>query len=81
MFATIEQIAYLQELTDTADIVKTRHPSLIPQGLYRTKWEFGISKKEAGLRIQMYRRILESCPPCTLPRRSRKVADTDDLPM
>ena len=78
MLATIKQINYLQHLTDRAQFIKLRHPSLIPDGLYHTKWDINMTSEQAGLRIQMYRTILERCDAILFPR--KKVAENEDLP-
>ena len=61
MLATKRQIAYLQSLTDRAEYIRQRHPSLIPQGLYHRVWDVGMTSERAGLTIQMYRNILDKC--------------------
>ena len=50
MFATKRQVAYLNHLSDRAEFIKMRHPSLIPQGLMRETYQFGmLSSEKAGL--------------------------------
>ena len=78
MLATKKQIAYLQNLADRAQFIKTRHPSLIPQGLMHTKFQLGLTTEEVGLRIQMYRNIVESAHEIMYPR--KKVTENEDLP-
>ena len=78
MLATIKQIEYLQHLTDRAQFIKMRHPSLIPQGLMHRKWDIGMTSEKAGLRIQMYRNILDKADAILFPR--KKVAENEDLP-
>lgn len=60
MLATRRQIDYLQHLTDRADYLKWRHPSLIPAGLYHQKWDIGMTSERASLMIEFYRNIVES---------------------
>ena len=78
MLATTKQIAYLQHLADRAEFIKMRHPSLIPQGLMHTKFQLGLTTEQAGLRIQMYRNILDNCNTILYP--AKKKAETEDLP-
>jgi len=78
ILASRAQIAYLQRMTDEADLIKMRHPSLIPQGLMHRRWEFGLSRERAGLYIQMYRSILSKCPSFLF--RLKRTEDADDLP-
>ena len=59
MLATTKQIRLLQDLTDRAEVIRGRHPSLIPSGLYHTKWDAGMSSEKASLRIQFYMSILD----------------------
>ena len=59
MLATKRQIEYLQHLTDRAEYIKQRHPALIPQGLYHTRWGFGMTSDIASARIDFYKAILE----------------------
>ena len=68
MYATEKQIDYLNSLSDRAQRIKRAHPSLIPMGLYPQKFELGLTKEEAGLRIQMYKSILAKCD-LVLPKR------------
>ena len=79
MLATLRQIQYLQLLADRTEYIKERHPSLIPQGLMHTKWDIDMTSEKAGLRIQMYRSILNQADAILHPW--KKVAETDDLPM
>ena len=58
MLATERQIKYLQHLTDRAEFIKMRHPSLIPAGLYHTRWG-GMTSDMASKRIDYYNAILE----------------------
>jgi hypothetical protein len=58
MLATQKQIAYLQALTDKAEAIRRRHPSLIPLGLYHTVWGMGMTSEKASLKIQFYQSIL-----------------------
>lgn len=78
MLATKNQIAHLQRLTDRAEFIKMRHPSLIPQGLMHTKWDINMTSENAGLRIEMYRNILNQCDLVLYPH--KKVTETEDLP-
>ena len=78
MLSTKKQIAYLQNLTDRAEHIKQRHPSLIPQGLMHQVWDISLTSEQAGLRIQMYRHILEQADLQLYPH--KKVAETEDLP-
>lgn len=78
MLATLKQINYLQDLADRAQFIKMRHPSLIPQGLEHTRFELGMTSEKAGLRIQMYRSILDKANAILYPR--KKVAENEDLP-
>ena len=76
--ATSKQIAYLQHLTDKAEYYKMRHPSVIPDGLYHRKWELGITSKQAGLYIQMYKSILTKAYATLFPAKTSKIEG--DLP-
>lgn len=58
MLATRKQIEYLQSLTDRAERIKQRHPSLIPMGLYYKKWDIGMTSERAGHTIDYYKAIL-----------------------
>lgn len=78
LLATNKQIAYLQALADRADHIKTRHPSLIPQGLDHIRWELGITSHKASLCIQFYREILNKADAILHP--TPKLADNEDLP-
>ena len=78
MLATIRQINYLQHLADRAQNIKERHPSLIPQGLMHTQFRLGLTSDQAGLRIQMYRSILDQADAVLYPH--KKVAENEDLP-
>ena len=78
LLATNKQIAYLQALADKADFIKTRHPSLIPQGLSHIRWELGITSEKASLCIQFYNAILNKADAELHP--TKKVAETEDLP-
>ena len=79
IFATKSQIALLNHLSDRSEFIKMRHPSLIPQGLMRTRYEFGLTSEKAGLLIQMYRSILNQCDLVLYPWRKR-AALNEDLP-
>ena len=59
MLATNKQIKLLQDLADRAEVIRTRHPSLIPCGLYHAKWDSSMTSEKASLRIQFYRSILD----------------------
>lgn len=59
MLATRKQVTYLQDLTDKAEAIRRKHPSLIPSGLYHTKWGEGMTSEKASLRIQFYQSILD----------------------
>jgi len=78
MLATIKQINYLQHLADRAQFIKMRHPSLIPQGLMHTQFSLGLTSDQAGLRIQMYRSILDQADAVLYPR--KKVSENEDMP-
>ena len=78
MLATINQIAYLQHLTDRAEHIKMRHPSLIPQGLMHQVWEMGMTSEKASARIDYYNAILRQCDLVLYPR--KKVAENEDMP-
>lgn len=68
MYATQAQIDFLNKLSNRAQAIKKYHPALIPQGLYPQTFELGLTKEEAGLRIQMYKSILAKCD-LVLPKR------------
>lgn len=78
ILATTKQIAYLQVLADKAEHIKSRHPSLIPQGLHHIRWELGITSEKASRCIQFYNEILRKADLQLHP--IRKVAETEDLP-
>lgn len=79
ILATNKQIAYLQNLADRCDIIKMRHPSLIPQGLMHIRWsEQGVTSDKASLCIQFYNEILRKAEEILHP--TEKVAVTEDLP-
>ena len=59
MLATKKQLTYLQSLTDKAEAIRLRHPSLVPLGLYHTVWGMGMTSEKASLRIQFYQSILD----------------------
>ena len=59
MLATQKQLTYLQALTDKAEAIRQRHPSLIPLGLYHKVWGMGMTSEKASLRIQFYQSILD----------------------
>ena len=59
MLATRKQIDYLQDLTDKVCALKQRHPSLVPSGMYHTKWDEGMTSEKASLRIQFLQSILD----------------------
>jgi hypothetical protein len=61
MLATKRQIAYLQSLTDRAEYIRQRHPSLIPQGLYHRTWDIGMTSEKASARIDYYNAIITRC--------------------
>lgn len=79
MLATLKQIHYLQALADRAQFIKTRHPSLIPQGLMHRKFDIDMTSEQAGLRIQMYQNILDKAHYEMYPS-LRKAKETEDLP-
>ena len=74
MLATIKQIAYLQHLTDRAESIKMRHPSLIPQGLMHTHWDIDMTSDKASARIDYYNAILSACDTILFPH--MKVAES-----
>lgn len=78
MLATLKQIAYLQHLTDRAEFIKMRHPSLIPQGLVHKVWDMGMTSDQASARIDYHKAILAQADAILFPH--KKVADTEDLP-
>lgn len=78
MLATTKQIAYLQQLTDRAEHIKMRHPSLIPQGLMHTHWDIDMTSERASARIDYYKAILHDCDLALYP--SKKVAENEDMP-
>lgn len=78
ILATTKQIQYLQVLADKAEYIKTRHPSLIPQGLDHIRWELGITSDKASRCIQFYNEILRKADLILNP--TPKVAETEDLP-
>lgn len=79
ILATNKQIAYLQNLADRCDIIKMRHPSLIPQGLMHIRWsEQGVTSDKASLCIQFYKEILAKADLQLHPQ--TKVAVIEDLP-
>lgn len=78
ILATSKQIAYLQTLADRAEIIKTKHPSLIPQGLYYQRWELGITSDRASRCIQFYREILANADLQLNPQ--SKMAQIEDMP-
>ena len=78
ILATNKQIAYLQVLADKAEHIKSRHPSLIPQGLFHIRWELGITSEKASRCIQFYNEILRKADMELHPR--NRVAETEDLP-
>ena len=80
MLATIEQIAYLNDMAKRADLLKMRHPSLIPQGLMKETYELGLNSEYAGLLIQMYRSILDKAHSTLYGRKKAKRVE-DDLPL
>lgn len=77
--ATMKQLRYLQDLADRTEIIRLRHPSLVPQGLTHTTFQYGMTSEKAGLRIQMYRNILDACFAELHPKKE-KATDTEDLP-
>ena len=79
MLATKTQISYLQHLTDRAQFIKMRHPSLIPDGLYHTKWDIGMTSEKASMRIGYMSAILDRADAILF--RKPKVAHNEDLPM
>lgn len=76
--ATTKQIKYLQDLTDKAEFIKTRHPSLIPQGLMHHKWEMNLTSERATLTIQFYQSILDRADKELHPW--KKLRENEDLP-
>lgn len=78
ILATRRQIDYLQVLADKAERIKTRHPSLIPQGLEYIRWEDNwVSSDKASRCIQFYLSILANAEIVLHPA---PVAVTEDLP-
>lgn len=78
MLSTKKQIAYLQHLTDRAENIKQRHPSLIPQGLMHTHWDIDMTSERASARIDYYKAIIAKCEQALFPW--KKVAENEDLP-
>ena len=78
--ATTKQIQYLQSLTDKAERIKQKHPSLIPLGLMYRKWTLDLTSEQVGLRIQMYNKILQNCYRILYPYLFKQIADSEDLP-
>jgi hypothetical protein len=78
MLATRKQIAYLQQLTDKAELIRTCHPSLIPQGLVYTRWDIDMTSEKASARIDYYKAIIAKCDLVLFPR--KKVAENEDMP-
>lgn len=78
MLSTKKQIAYLQHLTDRAENIKQRHPSLIPQGLMHQVWGIDMTSEKASARIDYYNAILRQCDLVLYPH--KKVAENEDLP-
>ena len=78
MLSTKKQIAYLQHLTDRAESIKQRHPSLIPQGLMHQVWEMGMTSEKASARIDYYNAILAQADAILFGRKI--VAINEDLP-
>ena len=78
MLATPKQIAYLQDLTDRAEYIRLRHPSIIPQGLAHTTWTTAMTSDKAHARIDYYKAILDSAYFALYPW--RRLAEKEDLP-
>ena len=78
LLATKKQLAYLQHLTDEAEHIKLRHPSLIPAGITHTNWEPGMTSDKASARISYYNAILNQAHAILFP--AKKVAVNEDLP-
>lgn len=78
MLATTKQIAYLQQLTDKAELIRTCHPSLIPQGLMHHVWDIDMTSEKASARIDYYKAILAQCELVLFP--AKKVAENEDMP-
>jgi len=78
ILATNKQIAYLQVLADKAEHIKSRHPSLIPQGLHHIQWDLGITSEKASNCIKFYQSIISKADLELHPR--NRVAETEDLP-
>jgi len=74
--ATNKQIQYLQDLADRAERIRTKHPSLIPQGLTYQRWELGITSEKASLCIRFYTEIINKAETELHP-----VQLTEDLPV
>ena len=79
ILATNKQIQYLQDLADRAESLRTKHPSLIPQGLYYIRWELGITSDKASRCIQFYNEILNKADMQLNPQ--TKVAQNEDMPL
>ena len=80
MLATKKQLDYLQALADDAEHIKVRHPSLIPDGLYHTKWRnnYHLTSEGASLRIQFYLSILGKAHSVLFP--TKKMSIKEDIP-
>ena len=79
MLATTKQISYLQDLADKAQVMKGRHPSLLPLGLYPQTFRLGMTSEQVSLRIKMYQAILHACY-CAIYPWYRKQMESEDLP-
>ena len=78
VLATRRQINYLQHLTDRAEEIKTKHPSLIPLGLYHKKWDGDITSERASLIIRFYQEIVDAANSALYDRKKPSVSE--DLP-
>lgn len=78
MLATQKQIAILRDLTARIDIIRMRHPSLVPQGWERNEWDIDMTSDKASARIDYYKEILRQCDLILYPH--KQVAETEDLP-
>lgn len=78
MLASRKQIAYLQSLADRAQMIRQKHPSLIPDGLYYERWGRDMTSEKASLKIQMYQSILAKADRAMNP--GLEVDETEDLP-
>ena len=78
MLATSKQISLLNSLSARIDIIKMRHPSVIPQGWTRQDWSMSMTSEKASARIDYHKAILHQAYLILFPW--MKVAENEDLP-